>query len=313
VLVTQSDHVPVTQSDHVLATVPARLTAVKQPEAHRVSGGSVLVLGVAWGGLLVSLIAVAFALHSTNQFGQRQARFASAVTHELRTPLTTFRMYSEMLAEGMVSDPAQRTAYLDTLKAEADRLARLVENVLAYARIEDGRFNTHPERIALSALLERVRPFLEQRTRDTDQHLEIEVHNGVELEVDVDAITQILFNLVDNACKYAIGATDPRIEVTANSSGPSVTITVRDHGPGIPANLRAAIFRPFERAARGPADNEIPGVGLGLALARALAKDLGGQLELVEGSGSGSGSGSGAAFRLTIPRATRPRNRRSGC
>jgi signal transduction histidine kinase len=307
---THLDETTASQHDRMLITVPARLDAVRHEVASPVSAGTVLVLGVAWGGLLISLIAVAFALHSTNQFGQRRARFASAVTHELRTPLTTFRMYSEMLAEGMVTDPAQRTEYLNTLKGEADRLARLVENVLSYARIEDGRFNTHPERIGLSELLERVRPILEQRTRETDGRLEIAVHTGVELEVDVDAITQILFNLIDNACKYASSAEDPGIELVADGSGSDVTITVRDHGPGIPAQFRTAIFRPFERAERGPAENEAPGVGLGLALARALAEDLGGRLELV------AESGPGATFKLTIPklapRDARRRNSPSG-
>ena len=149
-------------------------------------------------------------------------------------------------------------------------------------------------------MLERVRPILEQRTRETDGRLDIAVHNGVELEVDVDAITQILFNLIDNACKYASSAEDPGIELVADGSGSDVTITVRDHGPGIPAQFRTAIFRPFERAERGPAENEAPGVGLGLALARALAEDLGGRLELV------AESGPGATFKLTIPKLAPP-------
>ena len=295
----RSDDTALSGGSHELTTVSARFHAPMKLSEHRLDGGTLLVLCVAWGGLLISLIAVGFALHSTNQFGQRRARFASAVTHELRTPLTTFRMYSEMLAEDMVRDPAQRTEYLNTLKCEADRLARLVENVLSYARIEDGRFNSHPERTDLSALLERIRPVLEQRTRETDQRLEITVRDGVDLEVDVDAIAQILFNLVDNACKYASGASDPRIEVIAESNDRVVTITVRDYGPGIPANSRDAIFRPFERAEQTPADNERPGVGLGLALARALAEDLGGRLSLAQASGPG------ATFALEIPRAAR--------
>ena len=70
---------------------------------------------------------------------ERRGAFVSAVTHELRTPLTTFRMYAEMLAEGMVPSPEARQKYLETLRREADRLAHLVENVLQYARLERGR------------------------------------------------------------------------------------------------------------------------------------------------------------------------------
>ena len=80
------------------------------------------------------------ALRASIAFGERRSRFASAVTHELRTPLTTFRMYSEMLADDMVPDEGQRRVYLATLKEESGRLATLVENVLTYARLEEGRF-----------------------------------------------------------------------------------------------------------------------------------------------------------------------------
>ena len=106
--------------------------------------------------MILAISAVGFTLRSTMALGERRARFASAVTHELRTPLTTFRMYSEMLADDMVKDPAQRATYLSTLRSEADRLSRLVENVLCFARLEDGRYRGRRERVAVSDLLERV-------------------------------------------------------------------------------------------------------------------------------------------------------------
>lgn len=277
-----------------LATLPAILES--QPlttEPFKAWSATHSVLIVAWVGLLVSLLATGFTMRSTLQLGERRARFASAVTHELRTPLTTFRMYSEMLADDMVEDPAQRKRYLETLKGESDRLSRLVENVLSYSRLEEGRYNTHPERVSIQGLLDRVIPVLERRTNDANLELHTEIQNGTHLDVDVDAVTQILFNLVDNACKYA--ADGKRIELFATAEIGKVRLTIRDHGLGISQQHRAHVFKPFERGGIDAGDNESPGVGLGLALARGLARDLGGDLLLA------AESGEGAAFTLEIP------------
>ena len=95
-------------------------------------------LAIALACVLLAAAAVGLVLHGTVALSERRADFVSAVTHELRTPLTTFRLYSEMLADGMVTDEAQRKTYLDTLTGEAGRLSHLVENVLAYARLGEG-------------------------------------------------------------------------------------------------------------------------------------------------------------------------------
>jgi len=114
------------------------------------------------------------------------------------------------------------------------------------------------------------------------------------LSTDDEAIGQILFNLIDNAAKYARGARDPHVHVVVRRTANRAQIDVRDHGEGVPAAFAARIFAPFDRGARQAASNDAPGVGLGLPLARALARDLGGELELVPG-------GDGACFRLTLP------------
>ena len=93
-------------------------------------------LVIAWICVAVASIAVAALLRGALTLSERRGAFVSAVTHELRTPLTTFRMYSEMLATGMVADPASRQHYLETLVSESDRLGHLIENVFAYARLE---------------------------------------------------------------------------------------------------------------------------------------------------------------------------------
>ena len=124
--------------------------AVVMPEALR------WLLGTAWGAALLAVLAAAVMLRGVMTLSERRASFVSSVTHELRTPLTTFRLYSEMLADGMVRDEEKKRAYLQTLRTEAGRLAHLVENVLAYSRIERGSARSRPERTSVGALAARI-------------------------------------------------------------------------------------------------------------------------------------------------------------
>lgn len=266
-----------------LANVPARLVA--EPPPTRVTAiwsPTRTVLAVAWAALVLGIGAIGWTLGSALSFGHERARFASAVTHELRSPLTTFRLYTEMLAEGMVSDPAQRDEYVRTLHRESDRLARFVENVLTHARIEEGRQPLRRERLSVTALVERIRPVLERRAADGGLTLRVTgALPDVSVEVDPDAVEQILFGLCDNACKYAAGGPGEAVlELRARREGDWLEIALRDHGPGVPPEHRLAIFRAFERGARPTGESVVPGVGLGLAVGRGLAHALGGELLL---------------------------------
>ncbi|MCY2963542.1 MAG: sensor histidine kinase [Planctomycetota bacterium] len=122
-----------------MASLPIVLIVpVPEPRTGQDNSPVRFSLVLAWGAMSLAALAVAALLGGVVTLSERRASFVSAVTHELRTPLTTFRMYSEMLADGMVTEPAQQTHYLRTLRVEADRLTHLVENVLAYARLERG-------------------------------------------------------------------------------------------------------------------------------------------------------------------------------
>lgn len=282
----------------VLATIPVQLSvppALMPPVAWspiRVS------LVVAWVCLVVTALAAAMMLHSVVALSERRGAFVSAVTHELRTPLTTFRMYAEMLSAGMVPEAEQRQRYLETLRIEADRLAHLVENVLQYARLERGRPGKRREDVSLSRLLDRCQSRLHDRAAQAEMKLVVELppeQGELTLPTDTAAVEQILFNLVDNACKYAVTATDKRIHLTIAVQPRRVQIAVRDHGPGISAAGRKRLFQPFSKSVHEAA-NSAPGVGLGLALSRRLASDLSGRLELQ------SPPAGGCEFILTLPR-----------
>ena len=138
-----------------LASLPVQLIPGEIPEAA--SPGSSPIkqsLLLAWLAMGLAAIAVAALLQGVISLSERRAAFVSAVTHELRTPLTTFRMYAEMLSEGMLVKESDRRHYLDTLRIEADRLTHLVANVLAYARLERGRPGGRIESISIQRLLE---------------------------------------------------------------------------------------------------------------------------------------------------------------
>lgn len=282
----------------MLAALPVRLVpgALPLEEAAGVSPIRLTLL-VAWGCVLLAAAAVAALVWGVIRLSERRAAFVNAVTHELRTPLTTFHMYTEMLTEGMVSDVRQQQDYLNTLRAEASRLSHLVENVLAYARLERGRRNGRVEPVAVESLLESIRCRLEDRARQAGMELVVEADDGARetlVRANPSAVEQILFNLVDNACKYASGAADKRIHLVAQRSGDAVRIIVRDHGPGIARPASGRLFRPFSKSAQEAA-NSAPGVGLGLALSTRLARDMGARLHV------DSQNNEGAAFVLSLP------------
>jgi len=286
----------------MLATIPVALeVTAPQPVAAGMLSPARSTLALAWLAVLAGIAAVAVTLRASIAFAMRRARFATAVTHELRTPLTTFRMYSEMLADGMVSDPQQRQTYLETLRDESGRLSTIVENVLAYARLEDGRCPTRAVTTTAAKVLDEVVPALRRRaeTADLELRLEGDLDEATPIRVDVEAVGQILFNLVDNACKYAADASERIVHLDIEARDGRLVLHVRDHGPGVPGAVAATIFDAFDRGTRNDGD-PTPGVGLGLALARGLARDMRGDLKLMQPAAN-DGEATGAHFELSLP------------
>ena len=285
----------------LLASLPVRLVLGATDLNFAFASSPIrFALIFAWGCLLLAGLAIALLLGGTLSLSERRAAFVSAVTHELRTPLTTFKMYSEMLAAGMVAEPARRE-YLSTLCAEANRLNHLVENVLAYARLERGSARERTERLTLRQLVDRVKPRLEQRAGQAGMALREDFDEralNIAVHVDVCAVEQILFNLVDNACKYASASAEKVIHLEAFAEERKFALLrVRDHGQGISGEAARRLFRPFSKSATEAA-HSAPGVGLGLALSRRLARTLRGDLRLRRGEAGG------AAFELLLPLST---------
>jgi signal transduction histidine kinase len=294
----------------MLTSLPLRLAPGRDgaPPPSAILGSTIspmkMALAVSWLCMLLAAAAVGALLYGAVSLSERRGAFVSAVTHELRTPLTTFKMYSEMLAEGMVPDEAQKRQYLHTLCSEANRLGHLVENVLAYARLERGSARSRVESLSLGALIDRVKPRLLQRAEQAGMALQVD---GAEqalqsvVHVDVAAVEQILFNLVDNACKYgAAGGPAKIIHVEAFPDGKFAMLRVRDHGQGISEEGARRLFKPFSKSAHEAA-HTAPGVGLGLALCRRLSRSMGGDLRLDRVVKNG------ACFVLSLPLSDAPR------
>ncbi len=286
---------PVTNSDELrigrtLATLPVqleidreRLWGMLDLPVNGPGPGSGIgrALVFAWACLGVVAIAGAFLLQGLIQLSQRRGAFVSAVTHELRTPLTTFRMYAEMLAEKMVPSPEKQQQYAETMRVEADRLAHLVENVLQFARLEKTNLKTRLEPASWSRLLDRFEARLSERACQCDMKLQIVIgpeDMEREFQTDPAAIEQIVFNLIDNACKYARNAVERKVVLSAGFAGDWMTVSVRDFGPGIAPGEQRRMFLPFSKSDQSSAETA-QGVGLGLALCRRMAGNLRGSLK----------------------------------
>jgi signal transduction histidine kinase len=208
-------------------------------------------------------------------FAERRSSFAAAVSHELKTPLTAIRMYGEMLRDGMVPDPTRRAEYYATITSESERLTRLINNVLEWSKLEK-----HQRELA--TVRGRIEPSVDEVVRVVEPHahalgVALERHIDPDLPPvahDPDAVQQILFNLIDNALKYARGSEPARIDVACARTSDGVAVRVRDHGPGVNAKSLPLIFDAFYRAG-DELTRRTQGTGIGLALVRGLADAMG--------------------------------------
>ncbi|MCP3978380.1 MAG: HAMP domain-containing histidine kinase [bacterium] len=236
-------------------------------------------------GACIAGTAVVLLVRQTERLARERASFAASAAHELRTPLTGLRLYGEMLADGS-GDEERRAEYARRIADEADRLGRVVSNVLGFANLERGgnTLRTVPGDLAAAVResVERLRPALEMQGARPVVTVDRDVQHA---HFDRDALHQILQNLLDNAEKYSRGARDRSIEVRVMSGARGPVVSVTDHGPGVAGSLRRRLFRPF---LRNP-DPEAPaGLGIGLALVSAMARAQNAAVRHADAPGGGS-------------------------
>jgi signal transduction histidine kinase len=212
--------------------------------------------------------------------------FLMSVSHELRTPLTAIQGHVAALQEGVFDDPETRQFSLEVVATEAERLGRLVGDVLDLAKLDARRFTVLHEEVDMEQLVERAYAAFgeEARRRAIDYRLDVEARPVI--VTDGDRVLQIISNLLANAFKWTPEGGSVELALTAANG--SVTVDVADDGPGISREERDRIFRPFWSRDGG-------GTGLGLAIARELAVALGGSIEVESEPGEGS------RFTLVLP------------
>lgn len=252
-------------------------------------------LVLAWGVSLLSAVLVVYLMMSMLSLERRRASFVSAVTHELRTPLTTFTLYSEMLEDGLVAED-KKQEYYSILHRESLRLGHLIDNVLSFARLNQGTARVANDVGSgdeiFGQLAEKIRPRLEEAGFSLQVSIAQQVR-VLPIKTDLLSLEQIINNLTDNAIKYGKGE-QPRVQLTVQMKPRRLLIRFRDYGGGISSDVLKDIFTPFSRSAEASA-GKLPGVGLGLALAHDAARFLGGELS-VEATGP-----KGTCFLLVLP------------
>lgn len=227
---------------------------------------------------------------------RQKTDFVSNVSHELKTPLTSIRMFAELLAEGRVADPGKRQAYLNIITAESSRLTRLINNVLDFSRLERGEKKYDMRPLDLVALLretaEHYRPHLEAAGFTLDCEFP---PTTVQVNGDRDALAQVTVNLLSNAEKYSGSEKQICLKLLVRPEPLShAEVQVLDRGPGVPRNCEERIFEKFYRA-HDSLSSGIQGSGLGLTLARQIARAHGGEVAYLSREGGGS------CFVLRLP------------
>jgi len=229
-----------------------------------------------------------------SQLEEIMVQFISNVSHELRTPLTCIKGYAETLLEGAMKDPELCARWLQIIGDEAQRLERLINDLLDLSMIEAKQVEMRFKVMDIGKLIRDVAAVLHPIAQKNGVKIRVEVaENLPELKADADRLKQVLLNLVDNAVKYS--GPKGRVRIRAEVMGPDVAVSVIDSGVGIPEGERDLIFERFYRVEKGRSAKH-GGRGLGLAIAKHIVEAHGGAISVK----SSLNKGSTFVFRLPI-------------
>jgi len=216
-----------------------------------------------------------------------QTDFVANVSHELKTPLTTIKSYTETLLEGALSEEETAKSFLSIIDTEADRMNRLVKELLQLSRLDYKQEKWFKKEINLISLLKVCVTHIELSAKAKNQHLNCIFNYDDEIRtvVDKDGIEQVILNILSNAIKYTRDG--GRIDIDAFVSGKKAHIVITDNGIGIPESEMSRVFERFFRVDRARS-RSMGGTGLGLAISKQIIEDHDGNIELSSREGKGT-------------------------
>lgn len=269
--------------------------------AERISStlGSALVAGLA--GLGLALFAGAWLIWRArtreSRVAQQRVSFVNQVSHELKTPLTNIRMYAELMRDSLDEDeldgPAAR--HLAVISRESERLSRLIKNVLTFAKNQENKLQLSRRELVPDEVVRSTLATLSPGLEAAKIKVHTELGASARVSLDPDVLEQVLTNLVSNVEKY--GKAGGWLGIETRLDGERLVLVVSDHGPGIPEQFREKVFEPFWRMSDKLSDG-VTGTGIGLDIARKLARLHGG--DLVLDLSRGKDEGTGARFICTL-------------
>jgi signal transduction histidine kinase len=279
---------PAGLSVEVIATAPSQIDST----VRRQGTWTLSVLGVTVCVAITGLGLIQRLMARERRLNELKSHFVASVSHELRAPVGSIRLMADALDGGKVS-PETAAGFHRLISREGNRLSNLIENVLDFARIEQGRKHWRFEAVDLPALVTGTVEVMKPVALEKRIALEI-FHEAFDLEpvLDAAALQQALINLLDNAIKFS--PPNSTIDVRLSADERHCRLAVHDHGPGIPAAERAKIFQRFYRPGN-ELRRETQGTGIGLSLVKAIAEAHGGRVEL------DSHPGHGSTFTLVLP------------
>ena len=232
------------------------------------------------------------------QLEDMQTDFVANVSHELKTPLTNIKSYTETLIDGAMEDPETAKSFLGIIDTEADRMNRLVKDLLQLSRMDNGKDSLTLKETNLLAILDVAVTKVALTAKQKNQQLNVlyDVNSEIRANVDRDKFEQVILNVLSNAIKY----TDDggRIDVDAVEHKDYARISVKDTGIGIPAEAQSRIFERFYRVDKARS-RAMGGTGLGLAITKQIVEEHGGTIDVE------SREGDGTKFIITLPLANR--------
>jgi two-component system phosphate regulon sensor histidine kinase PhoR len=269
---------------------------IAKQSARRGYGGVLVILSAAT--IFVGLGILTFAVRTERHANKLKSDFIANVSHELKTPLSLIRMFGELLATGRAKGPETAKEYAEIITRESERLSRLIDNVLDFARIERGKAAYSFAVGDVAEVVARGLDVYRWRLEREGMKLVVEIPEEVPpVNMDANAMTLLLLNLVDNAIKYASEGKELRVslghEAIEGERG-RLVLRVTDKGPGINVDEQPRIFDRFYRA-RGVRTRPVRGSGIGLSLVKHIAEAHGGGVSVE------SAPGKGATFTVWLP------------